>query len=254
MLTVTRIGLVVSLVLSGACGGSEVLIPGESSGKVGAGGSTGVGQTGPGSTGNVTVGPSGQSGVGGAGVGPGGVGGAGAAPPTSGDAGGAGAAPPGVGGVGGGPQPAGGGPVGVGPSGPSGPSGQSGAGGAPPFTGGTGGEGGGIPVPPDSTGFAVTTVGGGGSCDNQGSCENCQSCAWLGPCSPQATACDQSTECSAILACFSGCAADDEQCTNKCYFGHPQGHPAYNALLICIACQQCSNDCDASQNGCPPGL
>jgi hypothetical protein len=99
-----------------------------------------------------------------------------------------------------------------------------------------------------STGTGTTSV-----CDNTGNCNTCQNCAWFGPCNTQAMACDNTPECVAIIQCYQSCAPNDQTCYSKCYWAHPMGHQVYDGLYLCIACQQCYNDCNGAMAGCPPG-
>jgi len=74
------------------------------------------------------------------------------------------------------------------------------------------------------------------------------SCAWSGPCGAYAKACLNNPECVAIMTCYETC---DKDCLVNCWLPHPKGQADHNAVSICIYCDNCFNDCNSSQYGCP---
>jgi hypothetical protein len=55
-------------------------------------------------------------------------------------------------------------------------------------------------------------------------------------------------ECSAFVDCLNNCQSDT--CSQQCADQYPMGVQGYYAILDCIVCQACPNNCDA-QGNCP---
>jgi len=124
----------------------------------------------------------------------------------------------------------------------------SGAGGGSGGTGsGSGGSGAGSSSGPTTT--SASSTGGGGTCDQSSDCNTCQACAVNGSCSDEADACTGNAECNALLDCFAGCS--DDACTQACWDAHPGGQAAYDAVAVCILCNECPITCDGAAAGCP---
>jgi hypothetical protein len=70
----------------------------------------------------------------------------------------------------------------------------------------------------------------------------------------QAQACENTPECVALIQCYQACAMGDQTCYDKCFWAHPGGHATYEAIFLCLDCQQCPSDCNAKAVGCPPGM
>lgn len=100
-----------------------------------------------------------------------------------------------------------------------------------------------------TSGSASSSSGGGDVCDNQGACFDCVTCAMEGPCEVYVAKCDGNSECVAILDCYETCNSPD--CTTECWIPHPAGQADLMQRNICLYCDNCFNDCNASNVGCP---
>jgi hypothetical protein len=86
----------------------------------------------------------------------------------------------------------------------------------------------------------VVSSSSGGTCDS-GNCDTCQQCALNGPCSGAVNACFADPECYALIECLQDCF--DDACFNACASAHSAGLPLYDAVGICVICDQCSLSC-----------
>ncbi len=99
----------------------------------------------------------------------------------------------------------------------------------------------------------TTTSSSSGRCDNSGDCGDsttgCIACAISYKCSDAYDACALDQGCVDFANCAGACA--DQTCYDQCVTDNPEGADLYNALLSCIFCDECFNDCDGALNGCP---
>ncbi len=93
-----------------------------------------------------------------------------------------------------------------------------------------------------SSSVASTAVSSssGGTCDS-GNCDSCQQCALNGPCSAAVDACFNNPDCYALIECLQSCF--DDVCFNDCANTHSAGLPLYDAVGVCVICDQCSSSC-----------
>ena len=118
-------------------------------------------------------------------------------------------------------------------------------------TAGTGGVGAGTTSSTGGTTTTSTGTGTGPVCDLSGFCGSCTQCAWDGPCGSYAQACLANPACYAIIDCYQTCPDGDQVCYDACWFDHQDGQIDYNAVAICIYCDECFVDCDSASLGCP---
>ena len=99
----------------------------------------------------------------------------------------------------------------------------------------------------------VSTSSGPMVCDDSGICGDstfgCFGCALAGECAGLYDDCAADSECTAVSDCIGACG--DQACVDQCATDHPAGAAAYEALLVCVICDQCYNDCDGLGSGCP---
>jgi hypothetical protein len=129
----------------------------------------------------------------------------------------------------------------------SGPS-EVGAGGygGQPEVGGAGGS-------PAGT---VSSIGSGGAmpCDSLGDCGNfgrgCVNCAVTTACRDVYEGCFYSTSCVQYAVCVEMCTADDLACVDSCRTAYPGADQTYDALVLCVLCDECSISCQTSPTVC----
>ncbi|WP_437481296.1 hypothetical protein WME75_37290 [Sorangium sp. So ce1014] len=144
-------------------------------------------------------------------------------------------------------------------SGGSGASGGSGGNGGEGGNGGSGGDGGASTTSSSSTGTPTPT------CDDEtdtcGSDTNtgCYKCAAEGACSDVLDNCrgrngdggngGGPTPCIALASCMDGCSKEEDPatCVEECRTANEAGVEAYDAVTKCIVCEQCANNCGASE-------
>lgn len=118
---------------------------------------------------------------------------------------------------------------------------------------------------------STSSSGGGGSgqggagggaaltCDAQSlACDGasgCQTCARDGACKPDLDACTANPECVALNNCFGMCeampAAEQPACRTQCRTDHPSGATTYDAIALCVICEQCPTSCPDLAVDCP---
>lgn len=95
-----------------------------------------------------------------------------------------------------------------------------------------------VQIGPDAgAGGAASTA-----CDDKGDCNACSNCARNDACRSQEAACQQNSACIGLNECLLLCN-QDQFCEDDCVAGNQAGVSAYNALLTCIVCDACPNDC-----------
>ncbi len=99
------------------------------------------------------------------------------------------------------------------------------------------------------------TTGSGTFCDtgeqtsiDSFQCSNCVECAQGEPCGFTIEACYNDPDCSAFLDCLQNCM--DDMCSQQCADQNPNGVQGYYAIIDCLVCSACPNNCDALNN-CP---
>lgn len=101
----------------------------------------------------------------------------------------------------------------------------------------------------------TTTATGPSTCDNSGNCGDIQSgcvgCAVAGNCAQAYTDCTDTSECIDYVNCVSNCPNPDAMCQQACQMQYPMGESLYTALVVCVICVECPNDCQAANSGCP---
>lgn len=78
------------------------------------------------------------------------------------------------------------------------------------------------------------------------SCESCNECAVDANCSQLFDKCINNYACAAMGECFVNQCNNDYLCFFECAKQHPTGADDYIALLECIQCDACSNNCSPS--------
>lgn len=83
-------------------------------------------------------------------------------------------------------------------------------------------------------------------CDGNGNCGDCFVCSdKQGLCADESDACDKDVNCVAMTECVNLCDTDDQDCFWLCFDDYPGGQEEYWALLVCMYCDICPDDCDA---------
>jgi len=88
------------------------------------------------------------------------------------------------------------------------------------------------------------------SCDNTGDCNVCADCTFQGTCAQTYDDCINESDCIAFSDCLDQTCNGDPNCMDLCAQQHPVGAPLYWALIDCVVCEQCPNDCGASPDWC----
>jgi len=102
-----------------------------------------------------------------------------------------------------------------------------------------------------SCGIDKVAYGCQASCDNaMNDCNACFTCVTApgGLCADDLAICQANPECTALSTCLNGCM--DQACEAMCAQDHVDGIADYNAIIICLACQECNNSCNMGQ-ACP---
>lgn len=113
-------------------------------------------------------------------------------------------------------------------------------------TGGTGGMGG-----SGGAGGGMAGSGGGSSCDGSGTCQACQQCAQAN-CQAEIMACQTNMACAGLTQCLSTCMPSDSTCIQNCAGMYQAGIQPYNAVAVCLICDNCKGDCAQQAGMCPP--
>jgi hypothetical protein len=73
----------------------------------------------------------------------------------------------------------------------------------------------------------------------------CSTSAQQGDCADELAACMASPECVALNMCFQACMAGDQMCLNTCVMMNMAGYQVYNAINLCVVCDNCPTSCAA---------
>jgi hypothetical protein len=80
-------------------------------------------------------------------------------------------------------------------------------------------------------------------------CDECVNCAISSLCVNEANAFQSDPDGQAFNDCLSNCnGGGPPNCFQQCQNQHPQGAMLYFALLECVVCNACPNNCNAQQN------
>lgn len=75
-------------------------------------------------------------------------------------------------------------------------------------------------------------------------CQQCQDCTFSpgGACVDELSTCQNSPECFPYVECISNCGG--QGCEQQCEMMYPAGFEQYWALVNCVLCVDCYNNCD----------
>lgn len=116
------------------------------------------------------------------------------------------------------------------------------------------GSGGGSDTP-EGTGLSTSDAGGATSsalfCVVGWTSDACSACSGVGSrCSGLLEACDDA--CHAYSECVYFSCSGERECCEACDEAHPGGAEKYSALVACVACDVCSQECgEAAPGFCP---
>ncbi|KYF85990.1 hypothetical protein BE17_08215 [Sorangium cellulosum] len=132
-------------------------------------------------------------------------------------------------------------------TGGSGGSGGSGGNGGSGGDGGSGGNGGSSTTSSSSTGTPTCdeTTDTCGRDDNTG----CYKCAAEGPCKETIDNCVKDRDCFALVRCLDRCTGEEDPaaCAEQCRTDNAAVVEAYDAMAQCTICQECAENCAASE-------
>jgi hypothetical protein len=131
----------------------------------------------------------------------------------------------------------------------SGPSGGMGGSGAVPADGGGGGAGGGAGGAASSSSPASSSGSGQPTCDDQPTCEACDECAINAGCQSLFESCLADEACFYLDDCvYTYCASlGDAGCIEACRYEFPDGAALFDAMIVCVVCDECPGTCLAFQ-------
>ncbi|MFO0761856.1 MAG: hypothetical protein U0359_35775 [Byssovorax sp.] len=97
-----------------------------------------------------------------------------------------------------------------------------------------------------TTSVTSTSTGTVSVCDNTGNCQDpggdtCVQCAVNGPCQAEIEACQANDQCIQYNDCTNNCG--DPGCQQACAMKFPDGQKIFFALVDCVVCKVCVNDC-----------
>jgi hypothetical protein len=82
------------------------------------------------------------------------------------------------------------------------------------------------------------------------SMQGCIACTLNGICKAVYDQCANQMDCVQYAQCSGNCPPNDPTCTGSCDMKFPTGSMLYKALVKCVICDNCTNDC-AGFGTCP---